>query len=57
MPVQAAQQFQIGQTRVPTVKGYQFRLKAPLMSLFHHLLEVVVLAQAILALVVHAEVT
>lgn len=51
MPVQAAQQLQIGQTRIPTVKDYRFRLKAPFMSLFHHLLEVVVLAQTILALV------
>src|SRR3989304_918838 len=57
VPFQAAQQFEIRQPAVPTIKHHQLRLKSTLFGLFTHVLEVVILAQTILDLVVKPKIT
>src|SRR4030067_3193809 len=57
VPFQTAQQFEIGQPAIPTVKRNQFWLKAALVGLFDHVLKVVILAQAILDLVIKSIIT
>src|SRR4030042_5775371 len=56
VPFEAAQQFEIGQAAIPTVKGHRLRLKAALLGLLDHVLKVVVLAQTIFNFVVKSEI-
>src|SRR3972149_10037926 len=56
VPLQATQQFEIGQSAVPTVKDGQFGPKTPFGRLLNHVLKMIVLGQAILRLVIQAKI-